>query len=347
MLTAQWARYGLDFRFEAVTSRERMWRKPTYFVRVFDPERPETVGIGECPLFPGLSADDRPDYEAVLTAVCRAPESWRNCIYPSIRFGFETAMADLAGGGLGRWTDTPWSRGERGVTINGLVWMGDKATMSRRIREKLDAGFRVLKLKIGGIAFDDECGLLEAVRREFSPETLEIRLDANGSFAPADAMRCLDRLARYGIHSIEQPVKAGQPELMARLCRRSPLPIALDEELIGWRTREQAEELVGEIMPAYLILKPALIGGTEAAEMYAGIARQLGIGWWATSALESNVGLNAIAQWVATTGNEMPQGLGTGQLYTNNIASPLELRGDRLFTNPGVSWGKLELSWQG
>lgn len=309
-------------------------------MRLFDEEAPQkTLGVGECALFRGLSADDVPDYEAALAKACADPLAALKSPYSSIRFGFETALCERK--------STAWSRGEAGIPINGLIWMGDKATMAQRIREKLDAGFKVLKLKIGGINFDDELDLLRAIRKEFSADVLEIRLDANGSFAPDDALRRIERLSHYGIHSLEQPVKAGQLEAMARICRQSHVAIALDEELIGYRSAADAEALVAEIRPQYLILKPALCGGFAAADSYIAIAERLGIGWWATSALESNIGLDAIARWLAEKEINMPQGLGTGQLYDNNIASPLELRGSALWSNPATPWGDIStLPWQ-
>lgn len=314
--------------------------KDTYFIRITDDNDPAAPPrYGECALFRGLSADDRPDYEARLAEACRNPVAALDSPLSSIRFGFETALAQPPHG--------QWAEGKAGIPINGLVWMGDRQTMASRIAEKIDAGFRVLKLKIGGIAFDDEIDLLKAVRREFSPDELEVRLDANGSFAPGEAYDKLCRLAEFSIHSLEQPVKAGQPELMAKLCASSPIPLALDEELIGMRSPQEARSLVSAIMPQYIILKPALCGGLRASAEYAAMAAELGIGWWATSALESNIGLFSIAAWVDAAGNPAVQGLGTGQLYFNNIPSTLELRGSRLFNNPELSAPDLEhLPWR-
>lgn len=347
MIKAQWAKARLDFRFEAITSRERMWHKDTFFVRVWHSGTPDVVGIGECPLFRGLSADDRPDYTKVLADFCRRPSEWRLCSYPSIRFGFETAMADLEAGGRRLWSDGPWSRGEKGIAINGLVWMGDADTMGRRIAEKLDQGFRVLKLKIGGIDFESECRLLENIRSHFRPADLEIRLDANGSFAPCEAMERLGRLAGYSIHSIEQPLAPGQKDAMRELCRRSPIAIALDEELVGYHSEERTAGLLDDIRPQYVILKPALIGGCGAASVIAEQASARGIGWWATSALESDIGLNAIAQWVDSCNVTVPQGLGTGNLYSNNVPSPLEMHHAALWRNPAGNWGMPDnIEWQ-
>lgn len=313
--------------------------KDTYFVRLTDSATGRT-GIGECALFRGLGSDDLPDYEEKLALACADPAE--PSPYSSIRFGIECAMIAA---GLAEMPSTPYSRGEEGVPINGLIWMGDRAEMRQRIDEKLNAGFRVLKMKIGGIDFESETDLLRYIRSRYSPETLELRLDANGSFAPEVAAERLDILSKFHIHSIEQPVKAGQTDIMARICRETPIPVALDEELIGMPNAESAAALLDAIRPQYIILKPSLCGGLSGAGLWADAAESLGIGWWATSALESNVGLHAIACWVASRGVTLPQGLGTGLLYSNNIPSPLELRGDRLYCNPSGTWDYSALGW--
>ena len=313
--------------------------KDTYFVRLTDSATGRT-GIGECALFRGLGSDDLPDYEEKLALACADPTV--PSPYSSIRFGIECAMIAA---GLAEMPSTPYSRGKEGIPINGLIWMGDRAEMRRRIDEKLNAGFRVLKMKIGGIDFESETDLLRYIRSRYSPETLELRLDANGSFAPEVAAERLDILSKFHIHSIEQPVKAGQTDIMARICRETPIPVALDEELIGMPNAESAAALLDAIRPQYIILKPSLCGGLSGAGLWADAAESLGIGWWATSALESNVGLHAIACWVASRGVTLPQGLGTGLLYSNNIPSPLELRGDRLYFNPSGTWDYSALGW--
>lgn len=340
-MTVEWASYTLDFKFEARTSRESMRHKQTYFIRITD----DTIGregVGECALFRGLSADDQPCYEQWLSGVCKDPGA---PLPPSssIRFGLETARINA---GIDSVPDTPFTQGREGIPINGLIWMGDQSTMRQRIDAKLAAGFRVLKLKIGGIDFEREIELLEYIRRMYSPDTLEIRLDANGSFTPDNALGRLDRLSRYAIHSIEQPVRAGQHDAMAGICRRSPIPVALDEELIGMPDRDSARSMLEYIRPAYIILKPALCGGLSGASMWADTAAGLGIGWWATSALESDIGLHAIARWVSGRGVSMPQGLGTGQLYYNNVLSPLRLRGDRLWYDLQGEWCLPDLQWR-
>lgn len=340
MYSAEWARYRLDFNFEARTSRQVMTVKDTYFVRVH--RHDGAVAVGECALFRGLSADDCADYETRLAEACRKPLAALENEYSSIRFGFEGAFASFK-----RAASDAWVEGNEGIPINGLIWMADKETMRHRIAQKLAEGFRVLKLKIGGIAFDDEVELLRAVRSRFSPSELEIRLDANGSFTPENALRRLDVLAPLHIHSLEQPVRAGQPREMARICARSPIAIALDEELIGCRSYDESLSLIESIRPQYIILKPSLCGGFAGADAYIDIANSMDIGWWATSALESNVGLCSIARWLTAKGRPaMPQGLGTGLLYSNNIPSPLYMADAQLFYNPNGSWGPLpELQW--
>lgn len=345
MLKAQWCRYRLDFRFVARTSRETMLFKDTYFIRVFHSAAPEVCGLGEVALFRGLSADDTPDFETALARACQLPDG----VLPpmsAIRFGFETALADLAAGGTRCFWPSQWDEGRYGIQTNGLVWMGDKPTMLARVEEKLEQGFGVLKLKIGGIDFDDEVDIISSVRRRFSRDVLEIRLDANGSFTCDNALERLDRLSRFGIHSLEQPIMAGQPEAMGRICRQSPVPVALDEELIGCRDRSDIDALLSEVRPAYIILKPSLCGGFAAADDWIDAATRLGLGWWATSALESNIGLNAIARWVALKNPAMPQGLGTGALYHNNISSPLQMKGDRLYYSSSMRWTLPDLQWR-
>ncbi len=358
---AQWRRGRLHFSFVARTSRSTMRVKDTYYICVTTPDG-RTV-YAEVPLFAGLSAEGLtpaaiPAFEAALSDACADPSralqagatternsdsDTRQTLFSAIAFGLESAAM-----ALGALPDTPWHRGETSIPINGLIWMGSKDIMRKRIAEKLDAGFRVLKLKIGGIDFDDEIDLLTHIRRHFPAAELELRLDANGSFTADTALERLDRLAEFEIHSIEQPIRAGQLDAMADICRRSPIAIALDEELIGVRDTKAKLALLEYIKPQYIILKPALCGGFRAASEYAALA---GDGhWWATSALESNLGLYAIARWLdglcpqrVTEGElssqfSMPQGLGTGQLYTDNIPSPLTMHSAGLWYRPDVPW---------
>lgn len=333
MKRAEYSRYLLHFKEDAGTSRGVLKEKETFFVKVWDESCPEVFGMGECALFRGLSADDRKNYEEKLEEVClrieevkmEELEEWS-----SIRFGVEMALQDLAMGGCQLYFPSAFTEGRQAIEINGLIWMGDKSTMLQRIQQKLEAGFHCIKLKIGAIDFEAELSLLQYIRERFSREKVELRVDANGAFAPEEAMSKLEALAAFGLHSIEQPIRQGQWEEMAHLCRETPIPIALDEELIGVYGRKKKLELLEKVQPQYIILKPALCGGFSGAREWIELAEKRGIGWWVTSALESNIGLNALAQWVATLGNPMPQGLGTGQLYTNNLWSPLRQEGECL-----------------
>ena len=333
MKRAEYSRYLLHFKEDAGTSRGVLKEKETFFVKVWDESCPEVFGMGECALFRGLSADDRKNYEEKLEEVCQRIEEVKMEEleeWSSIRFGVEMALQDLAMGGRQLYFSSAFTEGRLAIEINGLIWMGDKSTMLQRIQQKLEAGFHCIKLKIGAIDFEAELSLLQYIRERFSCEKVELRVDANGVFAPEEAMSKLEALAAFGLHSIEQPIRQGQWEEMAHLCRETPIPIALDEELIGVYGRKKKLELLEKVQPQYIILKPALCGGFSGAREWIELAEKRGIGWWVTSALESNIGLNALAQWVATLGNPMPQGLGTGQLYTNNLWSPLRQEGECL-----------------
>lgn len=331
MLRATWEAYSLNFVFEARTSRAVMHKKDTYFVRLWDDAQPDVTAVGECALFRGLSREDDAGYEQRLGDACADPRAALLSADSSIRFGFEGAFAALERARGVAVADTPWERGEVGIPINGLVWMGDKELMLNRIKEKLDQGFRCLKLKIGGIDFDDEIELIKMIRRRFPADSLELRLDANGAFGTENVMHRLEQLSKYQIHSIEQPVMAGQYDLMAKVCSESPIQVALDEELIGVTTNDFKEQLLGYVRPAYIILKPSLCGGLREADSWIDCAGKMGIGWWATSALESNVGLEEIARWLSRKDISMPQGLGTGQLYDNNVGNEMKIIGDKLF----------------
>lgn len=332
-------KYRLHFNFEARTSRQVMTYKDTFFVRIQDLDNPENFGIGEVNLFKGLSEDDTPDFEKKLAIACRCDtlsEDYRNLNSSAINLGFEMAQKMLLSKMAAIGSDIivssdSFSMGEKPIIINGLVWMGDKKTMALRIGEKLEQGFKCIKLKIGGIDFDQEISLLENIRSCYSQKDVELRLDANGAFSPMDALKKLDRLSKYDIHSIEQPIKQHQWKSMAHICKKSPIPIALDEELIGLHSLQEKNDLLDEIRPQYIILKPSLCGGFQESEAWIDAASKRNIGWWVTSALESNVGLAAIAQWVAQLNSNMPQGLGTGQLYANNIPSPLYIQGEGLW----------------
>ena len=323
----------LHFHQPAGTSRGIYTERRVWLVRVSDGS---LVGLGECAPLPQLSCDDIPNYADVLRHFCDDVErtgaidyvAMRD--YPSMLFGLETAMMKSP-----VLFDTPFSRGEEGIPINGLVWMGTFDEMRQRIEQKLEQGFRCVKLKIGAIDFDSELELIRQIRRRFSHHDVELRVDANGAFRyEDDALYKLELLSQYALHSIEQPIPAGQWSYLSELCRESPLPIALDEELIGINDSDQKRQMLNIIRPRYIVLKPSLHGGMAGVREWVDIARDMGIGSWITSALESNVGLNAIAQLCSSIYGEhitMPQGLGTGQLFTDNIDMPLEIRGDKLW----------------
>ncbi|MDO4757587.1 MAG: o-succinylbenzoate synthase [Parabacteroides sp.] len=328
----------LHFKKPAGTSRGIYTERKSWFIHLSSSEHPERIGIGECAPLPNLSCDDVPNYEEVLANACQQftqtgiidIEGLRN--YPSILFGLETALRHYQVNHTALW-DTPFSRGEAGIPINGLIWMGSYRDMIEQVAAKIEAGFRCIKLKIGAIDFEEELNILRIIRQQFSAREIELRVDANGAFSPTDAMEKLKRLAELDLHSIEQPIRAGQWEEMACLTASTPLPIALDEELIGINQPEKKAELLRTIRPQYIILKPSLHGGIQGGEEWIKEAEKQHIGWWITSALESNIGLNAIAQWCATFDNPLPQGLGTGALFTDNIEMPLEIRRDCLWYN--------------
>ena len=327
----------LHFKQPAGTSRGVYTTRKVWLVRLSDGER---EGVGECAPLPDLSCDamDDEEYRSILNKVCEEfcqrqeldNDSLRQ--YPSMLFGLETAWLNMTNGD--KLFDTAFSRGEVGIPINGLVWMGSYEEMLKRMEEKLEKGFRCVKLKIGAIDFDQELDLVKRIRERFSHHEVELRLDANGAFKYEEALYKLELLSQYAIHSIEQPIKAGQWAYMAELCRESPLPIALDEELIGVNDPEMKRHMLNIIKPRYIILKPSLHGGMQGCREWIETAKEMGIGSWITSALESNIGLNAIAQFASDVYGDhitMPQGLGTGQLFTDNIDMGLEIRGDRLW----------------
>jgi len=338
----------LHFKQPAGTSRGVYTTRKVWYILLTDTENPNHYGVGECAPLPALSCDDVPEYLDVLHQTSRRLEEnakafLKNALmfledlnaYPSIRFGVETALAHYKAQSLQLW-HTPFSQGQEGIPINGLIWMGNFDEMYHRIEEKMKQGFRCIKLKIGAIDFEKELELLAHIRKHFSPEQIELRVDANGAFSPSDALEKLNRLADYQLHSIEQPIRAGQWEEMAKLCEQTPFPIALDEELIGVNRREEKIRLLDTIRPQYIILKPSLHGGIGGSEEWIELASERGIGSWVTSALESNIGLNAIAQWTATLRPTLPQGLGTGLLFTDNIDYPLHIEGDCLWFDPNV-----------
>lgn len=330
----------LVFRQPAGTSRGIYTTRQVWYVTLTSPDAPGRIGVGECAPLPDLSCDATPNYETLLHEVCRSIEvegtydSDNLRPYPSIRFGLETAFRQFEmNKGDVLWA-SPFTAGQEGILINGLIWMGSAEAMHRQIVDKMAMGFRCLKLKIGAIDFEEELRLLGFIRSRYSADELELRVDANGAFTPQEAMKKLESLAHWDIHSIEQPIRAGQWKEMEALCRQSPIPIALDEELIGIHSLADKKALITTIRPQYIILKPTLHGGISGSKEWISMAETNGIGWWVTSALESNIGLNALAQWCATLGNTMPQGLGTGQLFTNNVPMPLRIQKDRLWFIP-------------
>lgn len=333
MTEARKIRYVLHFREPAGTSRGVLAERPTWFLEL---SRGGVRALGECAVFPGLSCDDVPDYGDVLENLCRrinegqdvASEEYAG--YPSVRFGLETALARLEAEEKGtEMLASDFTDGRASVPVNGLVWMGTLERMTQRIREKVDAGYACIKIKIGAINFGDELSMLAYVRREFPEKDLELRVDANGAFSPEDALEKLKRLSRFSLHSIEQPLRAGQREQTARLCALSPVPVALDEELIGVNDAQEKKKLIEEIRPQYVVLKPSLTGGFGASQEWISAARQAGAGYWVTSALESNVGLDAIARFAYLNDTGIAQGLGTGGLYTNNVPYPFDISGGR------------------
>lgn len=337
MFTTEIIPYMLRFKRPAGTSRGVYRENRVWYAVLRDREDPAHIGIGECAPLPGLSCDFDDHYAERLSRFCRILEERQQLDgellrrHPSILFGLETALQHYQ---QRSWQlrESPFSRGVEGIPINGLIWMGNIEQMRQQAERLLQRGFSCIKLKIGAIGFDEELELLRDIRIGHPGVTL--RVDANGAFTPDEAGAKLQRLTALEIHSIEQPIQAGQWEEMARLCGATPLPIALDEELIGICHPEEKRQLLETIRPHYIILKPSLHGGISGCTEWIALANELGIGWWITSALESNIGLNSIAQWCATLGNPLPQGLGTGSLYQNNLPLPLAIRGDCLWFNP-------------
>ncbi|CAD7812049.1 L-Ala-D/L-Glu epimerase [Chryseobacterium aquaeductus] len=331
-MKAEYSRYLLKFKRPSGTSRGVLYDKETFILEVsVDGKK----GVGECAIFRGLSFDDSPDYEEKLQWLCNNIQQDSEFLkeelkeFPSIWFGYEQAMLNLKYGGK-LYFPSNFTEAKSSIMINGLIWMGDVGYMEEQIQEKIEQGFRCIKLKIG-VDWKSEYKILTKLRQKFSKEKLELRVDANGGFSKYEAKIVLQQLSDLHIHSIEQPIKAGNWIDMAELCSATPTPIALDEELIGIIEFNEKKKLLKSIKPQYIILKPSLVGGFSGSDEWISLAEQNGIKWWITSALESNLGLNAIAQYTFTKNNDLPQGLGTGGLFTNNFESDLELKGDRLF----------------
>ncbi|MUU76973.1 o-succinylbenzoate synthase [Winogradskyella endarachnes] len=340
-MKATYHKYNLEFKRPSGTSRGVMTTKETWFIVI---EQNGKTGVGECGILRGLSIDDRPNYETTLKWTCDNIHLGLNILldklieFPSIQFGLETAFKSLESTNQFELFPSDFTKGQDAIPINGLVWMGSEEFMRTQIKEKIEAGFDCIKLKIGAIEFQTELNILKSIRKEFSVNDIELRVDANGAFLPNNALEKLKRLSEYQLHSIEQPIKPKQFEVMAQLCQETPLPIALDEELIGIFKKEEKQNVLQTIKPQYIILKPSLVGGFEGSQQWIDFAENLNIDWWITSALESNVGLNAISQWTYTLKSKMPQGLGTGSLYTNNFSSPLTVKNGTLQYNLKQPW---------
>lgn len=340
-IKATYKKYILDFKNPSGTSRGVLTQKETCFLIL---EKNGKKGIGECGLLRGLSCDDRPDYEEKLQWVCcnmhlSETELWKQLVeFPSIQFGVEMALLSLASNDPFLLFTSSFTACEKSIVINGLVWMGNPEFMKQQIEQKIADGFTCIKLKIGALEFDKELALLQFIRENFDANQIEIRVDANGAFNENEALDKLNQLNEFQLHSIEQPIAKNNTDRMAELCKMSKLDIALDEELIGVFSMQEKEDLLVKIKPKYIILKPSFIGGFRGTNEWISIAEKHGIQWWITSALESNIGLNAIAQFTFLKQNNLPQGLGTGGLFTNNFDCPLEVKNGQLFYNSNVEW---------
>ncbi len=340
-MTATYHNYILNFKQASGTSRGVLKTKETWILII---QNEEKEGIGECGMFRGLSVDDRPDFEDKIKWACTNINKGLEFLiselteFPSIQFGLEMAFKSLQSQDKFNLFPSDFTKGNASIPINGLIWMGSEAFMKQQIKDKIEAGFHCIKLKIGAIDFQTELNLLKTIRKQFTSKDIELRVDANGAFNPNEALEKLKRLSEFDLHSIEQPIKQGQIDDMALLCKQAPLPIALDEELIGVFGVTKKTELLQTIRPQYIILKPTLIGGFNGSDEWINSAENDNIGWWITSALESNIGLNAIAQYTYDTQSKMPQGLGTGSLFTNNFDSPLYVEEGRLHYDRRKNW---------
>jgi o-succinylbenzoate synthase len=340
-MKATYFKHQLQFKRPSGTSRGVLTYKETWFIQL---ENTTRQGIGECGLFKGVSIDDRQDFEAKLAWTCEHINLGLDVLlaelieFPSIQFGLEMAFLSVSHQNQFELFPSDFTKGKDSIPINGLIWMGDPVFMKQQIKDKLASGFSCIKLKIGAIDFDKELELMRSIRQEFDADTIEIRVDANGAFKPNEALEKLKRLSDYNLHSVEQPIRQGQVDDMAQLCSETPLPVALDEELIGVFSVTEKQFLLQTIKPQYIILKPTLVGGFKGSQEWITLAESNQIGWWVTSALESNIGLNAIAQWTYTLESPLPQGLGTGGLFTNNIQSPLVVDSGQLVYDLKTKW---------
>lgn len=340
-MKAEYSPYELIFKRPSGTSRGILHKKLTYLLKLYDKNSGKYF-IGECPFFKGLSADNEDKYTYQLQWVCDNINKGFSFLYdecqyfPSLQFGLEQIFKLFENQEENLFFPSEFTNGNKGITINGLIWMGNVDFMREQIQQKLENAFSCIKLKIG-VNWEEEHKVIKQLREQFDENQLEIRVDANGAFSSSEAKKVLNQLNKLKIHSIEQPIKAGQEKEMAELCASTPTPIALDEELIGKFLYTQKEETIIKIKPQYIILKPALVGGWKASSEWIELAEKNNAAWWVTSALESNIGLNAIAQWTETLNNPMPQGLGTGTLYVNNFPSHLKIIGEKLFYKPDLN----------
>lgn len=340
MIQASFQSYELQFKKPARTSRGEMLSHKVYYITL---KQDGYVGYGEAAPLPGLSTDPLDSIETKLKECCLLVNDGLPVDalpldgYPALRFAFESALNSLTFEQPFQVFDSTFFHGTP-IPINGLVWMNDPDTMLNDAFGLMEKGFNCIKFKVGAFDFDRECRMIESFRKRYSAFKAEIRLDANGAYQPDEAQEKLKELSRFEIHSIEQPIRPKQIDWMAELCRKSILPIALDEELIGIDVYKDGAQLLNQIDPQYIILKPTLLGGFSASDHWIELAKRKSIGWWATSALESNIGLNAIAQWCSTHQLELPQGLGTGSLYVNNISSPLTILKGKILYHAGSLW---------
>ena len=344
MLCARWIEHTLQPKFELGTSKGPIGARVVWYLIAWNSERPEVRGIGEAALFPGHSKEFPAEVKTKLVELCADTSNWEARLeddlvqVPSVRFAVEQCLRDLEVNGSKLLFPSSFTLGRQSIPINGLVWMGDRETMRLRLREQVERGFTTVKMKIGALGVDEELSLLEDLREEFGPDDITLRVDANGAYSAKEVMPVLDRLARIGVHSIEQPVAPGLYEVMMEVCRNSPVPIALDEDLIGLNIRRTKTDLLDHLLPQHIVIKPSLVGGWAATREWIELAEARKIGWWITSALESSIGLNAIAQFTATLSLQQAQGLGTGSVYANNIPSPLLAERGSLHYRPELPW---------
>ena len=341
MIKARFIKHTLVFKSPSATSRGILTTKDSWFLILKEKGK---IGIGECSILKGLSYDDHPDFEAKIDLFCNQINTGQALLdltpWPAIKMGYETALLSIKSSTPHTLFPSLYTQAKDSIPINGLVWMGSFDYMKEQIDSLLDREFDCIKIKIGAIDFNEELRLLAQLRNRYDSKTITIRVDANGAFAAGDALNKLDQLNAYEIDSIEQPIAINQWEHMSTLCRKSPIPIALDEELIGVFDPEIQSELLTQIKPQYLIFKPSLLGGFSNTQKWIDLAKKHNIAWWITSALESNVGLNAIAQWTYSKNPFVPQGLGTGSLFLNNIDSPLVIKKGCLWNDNAISWKK-------